>query len=152
MTSRSFQITIHARTAETKAGAHAVLAGAEYRTLEVPAAALGAPFEISFEAASESLSALERMFLEPDGSFVWVSAGKDRPWQLDGVLYDRNERLLYVDLRGACTPGDFDRLLAALGWPGTPVMFQLAREAVFLDEAEFRRYARLERPADQSRE
>lgn len=151
MTSRPFQITIHARPAETKVGAQADLGGEQYRTLHVPPAALGAAFEISFEAASEALSALERMFLEPDGSFVWVSAAKDRPWQLDGVLYDRNERLLYVDLKGACTPGDFDRLLAALGWPGTPVMFQLAREALFLDEAEFRRYAGLEHPADPSR-
>jgi hypothetical protein len=85
------------------------------------------------------------MFLEPDGSFVWVSAAKETPWQLDGVLYDRNERLLYVDLKGACTAPAFDRLLGALGWPETPVMFQLAREAVFLDETEFRRYAALGR-------
>jgi len=32
-------------------------------------------------------------------------------------------------------------LLTALGWPATAVMFQLTREAVFLDEAEFRRFA-----------
>lgn len=151
MTSRPFQITIHARSAETKLGAHEELAGKQYRTLHVPPAALGAAFDISFEAASEALSRLERMFLEPDGSFVWVSAAKERPWQLDGVLYDRKERLLYVDLKGACTPDDFDRLLAALGWPGTPVMFQLAREAVFLDEDEFRRYAGLKRSADENR-
>jgi hypothetical protein len=28
-----------------------------------------------------------------------------------------------------------------LGWPQTPLVFQLVREAVFLDEAEFRRWA-----------
>jgi hypothetical protein len=143
MISRPFQITIHARPAEAKGGAAVKLDGKSFRTLDVPPAALGTPFAKSFEAASEELLALERMFLEPDGSFVWVSAAKERPWQLDGVLYDRAERLLYVDLKGACTPGDFDRLLAALGWPETSVMFQLVHEAVFLDEAEFRRYAGL---------
>jgi hypothetical protein len=34
-----------------------------------------------------------------------------------------------------------DRLLEAIGWPAVPVMFQLAREAVFVSDAEFRRYA-----------
>lgn len=141
MISRPFQITFHARPAAVKEQGAAELAGGSYRTLEVPATALGTPFAMSFEMASEALAKLERMFLEPDGSFVWVSAAKEPSWQLDGVLYDRNERLLYVDLKGACTAAAFDRLLAALGWPETPVMFQLAREAVFLDEAEFRRYA-----------
>ena len=142
-TSRSFQITIHARPSEAKEGGVVELGDKCYLTLDVPATALGTPFAISFETASETLVQLERMFLEPDGSFVWVSSAQERPWQLDGVLYDREGRLLYVDLKGACTPDDFDRLLAALGWPETPVMFQLVREAVFLDEDEFRRYAGL---------
>jgi hypothetical protein len=56
-------------------------------------------------------------------------------------MYDRNGQLLFVDAKGYC-PGDaFDRLLAALGWPGTKLMFQLVRQAVFLDEATFRRQA-----------
>jgi hypothetical protein len=141
MISRPFQITIHARPAEAKAAAAVDLGGETYRALGIAPTALGTPFEKSFEATSDALLQLERMFLEPDGSFVWVSAAKETPWQLDGVLYDRNERLLYVDLKGACTAAAFDRLLGALGWPETPVMFQLAREAVFLGEAEFRRYA-----------
>lgn len=143
MISRSFQITIHARPVEAKEGAVAELAGEQHRTLDVPAAALGTPFAVSFEAASEALMKLERMFLEPDGSFVWVSSAAEPRWQLDGVLYDRDGRLLYVDLKGACTAPQFNRLLEALGWPATPVMFQLAREAAFLSEAEFRRYAGL---------
>ncbi|HXT58329.1 MAG TPA: hypothetical protein VN699_06835 [Pirellulales bacterium] len=148
MTSRPFQITIHARPAELKEQGAAELGGERYGTLDVPAAALGTPFAKTFEATSDALMQLERMFLELDGSFVWVSAAKDTPWQLDGVLYDRNERLLYVDLKGACTAAAFDRLLAALGWPEMPVMFQLAREAVFLDEAEFRRYVRFALPIE----
>lgn len=143
MISRPFQITIHARSDDVKEGGAAELAGERYRTLDVPAAALGTQFAMSFEMASEALVKLERMFLEPDGSFVWVSAADEPSWQLDGVLYDRDERLLYVDLKGACTAAAFDRLLGALGWPQTAVMFQLAREAVFLDEAEFRRYVRI---------
>ncbi len=140
---REFQVTIHARTKEVKDAGRLELSAVAYPTLNLPAGALSAPFDVSFETASESLQDLERMFLEPDGSFVWVSAADEPRWQLDGVLYDRDGRLLYVDLKGTCTAPQFDRLLAALGWPQMPVMFQLAREAAFLSEAEFRRYAGL---------
>ena len=62
-------------------------------------------------------------------------------WQIDGNLFDRAGRLLFVDLKGSCPDDQLDRLLSAFGWPATPVMFQLVREAVFLDNAEFRRVA-----------
>ena len=35
----------------------------------------------------------------------------------------------------------FDLLLAAFGWPQTPLVFQLVRQAVYLDEAAFRQFA-----------
>jgi hypothetical protein len=61
-------------------------------------------------------------------------------------LFDRNGRLLFVDLKGSCPADQFDRLLSAFGWPETPVMFQLTREAVFLDEVEFRGFAGRAKP------
>jgi hypothetical protein len=56
-------------------------------------------------------------------------------------LFDRDGKLLFVDLKGSCPPEQFDRLLGAFGWPAASLMFQLTRQAVFLDEAEFRRFA-----------
>lgn len=81
------------------------------------------------------------MYCEPDGSFVWVSPAGEPPWQVDGVLYDRGGRLLFVDLKGNCPSTEFDRLLGACGWPAAPVLFQLVRQAVFVEETEFRRLA-----------
>ncbi len=81
------------------------------------------------------------MYFEPDGSFVWTSAQSEPRWHVEGNLFDRDGRLLFADLKGACPNEQLDRLLAAFGWPRTPLMFQLVREAVFLGEAEFRRYA-----------
>ncbi len=98
-------------------------------------------FACTFEQATGRLAALERMYCEPDGSFVWVSSQQETPWQVDGNLYDRDGRLLFVDLKGSCPPDAFERLLQALGWPQTAVMFQLTREALFVDEGEFRRLA-----------
>jgi len=137
----SFHIAIRARPAEVTEAQDVELDRRVFRSLAVPQAALATPFQISFEDAGATLSKLNRMFFEPDGSFVWTSPSGQTAWQVDGNLFDRNGRLLFVDLKGSCPSEQFDLLLSALGWPATPMMFQLVREAVFLDEAEFRRYA-----------
>lgn len=138
----AFYVSVHARAAEAAAGEEIDLGGRTVRSLRVVPESLGATtMERSFEAARARLSELERLYCEADGSFVWASPQGEAVWQVDGNLYDRNQRLLFVDLKGTCPPKQFDRLLAALGWPETPLMFQLTREAVFLDEAEFRRFA-----------
>lgn len=137
-----FNVTIHARPADTMASANMQLAGGAFTALAVAPATLAATtFDCTFEEASARLEALPRMFLEPDGSFVWTSPQSDQAWQVDGNLYDRAERLSFVDLNGCCPTADFERLLAAFGWPQTKLVFQLTREAVVLDETEFRRYA-----------
>jgi hypothetical protein len=142
-----FQATLHARSPEVSTGIPLALRGLRLPTLIVPPVALAHAFAMSFEDAARSLESLARMFVEPDGSFVWVSSNAisddtAERWQLDGNLFDRNGRLLMVDLKGSCAEADFDQMLSAFGWPTTPVVFQLSREAVFLDEANFRRYAR----------
>ena len=138
----SFHISIHLRPESAVAGPRIELAGRSLATLSVRHDALATPFGITFEEASERLSQLPRAFIEPDGSFFWGSpAGEQPAWQVDGNLFDRNGRLVFVDLRGGCPPEEFDRLLAVFGWPQTPLVFQLVREAVLLDEAEFRRWA-----------
>ena len=106
-------------------------------------------FACTFEEVSERLKRLDRIYCEPDGSFVWVSSQDAPRWQVDGNLYDRTERLLFIDIKGSCPPEEFDRFLACFGWPEQPVMFQLVREAVLLDESEFRRWASTAFPANQ---
>ena len=137
-----FHVSAHARPVEAMPGPSIVLGGQTYPTLEVPRAALsGTMMGCTFEEAAARLAELSRMFIELDGAFVWVSAQGETPWQVDGNLYDRAGSLAFVDLRGSCASGEFDRLLAAFGWPQEKLMFQLVREAVFVEEAEFRRIA-----------
>ena len=137
----NFHITLHARPVEARPDGTLEIAGRAVSTLEVPQAALATCFRVSFEEASAALVQLPRMFIEPDGSFVWVSSSADVAWQVDGMLYDRDERLLFVDLKGTCPAEAFDQLLTAFGWPETEVMVQLMREAVFVDEPTFRKFA-----------
>jgi hypothetical protein len=135
-----FHVSLHARPDEARPGPSRRLRGLDLPTVAVDASHLSLGFSISFEEACERLGKLPRMFVEGDGSFVWVGPAASR-WQVDGQFIDRGGRLLLVDLRGTTPPADFDALLTALGWPQTRLLFQLAREAVFLEEAEFRRYA-----------
>jgi len=139
----TFHVTLHARPAGVLAADESELQGRRLTTLRLHAAATSTPFGLSFEQAAAALAQLPRMFVEPDGSFVWSSSSHDTAWQVDGVLYDRNERLLFVDLKGSCPAEAFDELLRTLGWPETALVFQLTREAVYVDEPTFRQWASL---------
>ena len=102
----------------------------------------GDPLVASFDAAIADLAALPRMFIEPDGSFVWrgtTLAGE--AWQVDGNLIDRGDVLAYVELKSCCPVERLDEILRALGWPESQLAFQLTQRGVTLEEAEFRRLA-----------
>jgi len=97
---------------------------------------------LTFDAALAALEKLDRLFIEPDGSFVWAGvAGDGRAWQVDGNLIDRGDCLAYVELKGRCPEEQFNQVLMALGWPEVPLVFELTRRGVVVDEEEFRRLA-----------
>lgn len=137
----AFEAVLHRRPRDAAAGGHHTDEWGEWPTLAVSREALSEPLTLGFDEAVERLARLPRMFVEPDGSFVWTSAAADRAWQVDGNLFERSGRVLLVDLKGSCPAGEFDRLLAAFGWPGEALMIGLVRAAVFLDEPTFRRHA-----------
>jgi hypothetical protein len=136
-----FRIVVHPRAGELSTSVPVTIHGRQVRPLAISPEAAGQPFRVTFDYAAEILSTLPRMFLEPDGSFVWTGEHEGGPWQVDGLLVDQGQRLAYMELSGRCPANEFDQLLAPLGWPAAPVMFQLVPEAVFVDEPEFRRLA-----------
>jgi hypothetical protein len=107
-----------------------------------PASVASTSLAVSFDSAFVQLSLLARLFIEPDGSFVWrgTDAGGSE-WQVDGNLIDQGESLAYVELKGNCPEEQFDELLRTLGWPQQALAFQLPRRGVLLEESEFRRLA-----------
>lgn len=137
----TFRVSVHGHPTGGVDWSRLHLDGCDYNVLLPSPAQVAAQMAVSFEAAYHALAALPRMFIELDGSFVWVAAPDAPAWQVDGYLYDRNERLMFVDLKGCCPEGPFDQLLGAFGWPQTALMFQLTEHALFFDETEFRRYA-----------
>jgi hypothetical protein len=136
-----FHTTVHARPAVVSQGPTVDVQGARIVTARPASDFAETAFPRSFDDVQEALRQLPRMFLEPDGSFVWVGESADETWQVDGNLVDRGDRLHVAELKGHCPAGEFERLLRPLGWPATEVIFQLMRSAVFLEEADFRRCA-----------
>lgn len=131
-----FDCVVRARPPSAAPGDPLEIAGVLCRPLAFPPAELSASLAVTFEETLAALEQLERMYVEPDGSFVWVAV--DRSWQVDGNFYDRDERLLFVELRGTAPAEEFDQLLAALGWPAAALAFEWRQAGVFLDEADFR--------------
>jgi hypothetical protein len=99
---------------------------------------LGDAFPTTFEETAAALSRLDRLFFEPDGSFVWTDG---RGSQLDGTVFDRDEHVVWVDARGVCPSDVLNHVLSSVGWPGTPIRFEMVRQGRFLDDLEFRRTA-----------
>lgn len=112
--------------------------GASIETLLVPSTLQSTPLGISFEVVADELESLPRMFFEPDGSFVWVSAETiAQRWQVDGNLYDRDGSLVAVDLKGICDLEHLTRLLNTFRAEDRRLMIEVVTSAVFVHEADF---------------
>lgn len=136
-----FHVTLHPRPpGATPAGVHADAWGT-WPTLSRPEGASAGCFSLDFEAVLEALAELPRLFVEPDGAVVWAGGDPPATWQVDGTLLERGGRLAACEVKGSCPPDAFDRLLAVLGWPAVPVIAELVRAGVYLDEQTFRRHA-----------
>ncbi len=143
MDRRIFHASLHPRPTTLPAAAPLTVAGVDWPSLAADQAVLAAGFPLSFETVATRLEQLPRMFLEPDGSLVWVGSSAEATWQLDGVLYDRAGRLLYLELKGWCPAEPFDALLRTLDWPETAVLVQWMAQGRYLDERVFRQLAGL---------
>ena len=137
----TFDISLHPRPPGTAPGDSYRDDLGLWPTLVVPRDAAGEPLMIGFDEALDRLAGLDRLYVEPDGSFVWVGPGGEGRWQVDGNAYERHGRVLNVDVKGQCPAADWERFLRAWGWPMADLIVQLVRAGVFVDEPTFRRRA-----------
>ena len=98
--------------------------------------AAGVALGTDFDVVAEQLGTIERLHLELDGSFVWV--GED--WQIDGMLYDRDNQLRYVDLKGNCPLPVWQRLASVFASPGRQAFVVLLPEGGLYDLQTFERF------------
>jgi len=103
----------------------------------------GQPFPGTWEEAAAALETLPRMMFEPDGSWILSGGVGAQRWQIDGHLFDFDDRLHRVELHGQCPPEAFDQLLSCFGWPETEFIFEQVIEGIRLSEMEFRDVANI---------
>lgn len=97
-------------------------------------------FDLTFEQIIERLSQVPRIHTEPDGSFVWCGhSSTEVAWQLYGMIYDRAERVVRIELTGECPQAQWLQLLDCLHPNGELIAFViefqrfvLARDLVHL--------------------
>ena len=97
---------------------------------------------VAFDAAFAALAELPRLFIEPDGSFVWTSPPGEAAWQVDGMLVDGGETLYYCELKGSCPSGALDQVLNA-SFGSAALQFEMVGEGMMLSEEAFRRQVTL---------
>ena len=131
---------VYALPEKVSLGPSVPMRDAEFRTL-VAAGGFLATLPRTFEQAQQRLSALPRCDIEPDGFFLVTGHEAGEFWRLNGHLNEYQDHLHRVELNGECPEHAMDSVLRAIGWPEAPLAFELVREGVALDEAEFRRYA-----------
>ena len=107
-------------------------------TLQFHVNVFAEPFGCTWEEAAAALQTLPRMIFEPDGSWIWSGGVRKERWQVDGHLFDFDDRLHRVELHGNCPAECLDQLLDCFGWPQTELCFERVIEGDKLSEAEFR--------------
>lgn len=93
---------------------------------------------VTFDAAYSVLAELPRLFIEPDGSFVWTSPPGEAAWQVDGTLVDGGEMLYYCELKGCCPGEPLNQLLQSISGSAELTVEDIEQGTTF-SEAEFRR-------------
>ncbi len=102
------------------------------------------PLSVTFEEVAAKLSTFPNLHFEPDGSFVWGSTeyrpNTGRLWQLDCMVYDRADRIEYVELKGNCNRNTWESLIEVLsGVECTKLAVQWIAQGIWIDESEFRK-------------
>jgi len=113
----------------------------QWPTLLIAQDQLSTPLPIGFDDVLNQLGNLSRLYAEPDGSFVWTSPHDHARWQVNGNLYEKNDNILFVELKGFCPASEFDQLLACFLLDEKACVVQLTRPAVFVTVEVFRTHA-----------
>ena len=135
----AFECSLHARPSNDSQEAETPLVDqwGQWPTLLVSQDQLSKPLPTEFDDAINKLNALPRLFAEPDGSFVWTSPHEKLRWQVNGNLYEKNDNILFVELKGCCPQVAFDQLLACFLADENVCVIQLTRAAVFVSAPRF---------------
>lgn len=134
----TLHVTIHAYPDASPPRRDVKLRGRIVPALEVTSDRFHQPLPVTFDHVLSALERLPRLFIEPDGSFIWIGPTGPDEWKFDGQLHDSTGGLMTMELKVSGHNPDWDQLLSCLNWPETRLAFELVREGVYLDESGLR--------------
>ena len=111
--------------------------GQTVQALQIEARELNQKFDVSFDELFETLQNFERLFIELDGSFVWRGTSSDTPWQIDGIVFEKDDRVWYVELKGYCDRQSFNELVCCLAGDESSFIVQSITEGIVVSGREF---------------
>ena len=139
---RSWHLRITGRPENAIPGKNTAIFGQAIGTLQLPTGP--SPMSVSFEKVAGILSRFPNLHFEPDGAFTWGSIDRrskdERLWQLDGMIYDRENRIEYVELKGNCDRATWEAFTQVLsGVEYRPLVVQWIDQGLWISEPDFRR-------------
>ena len=114
-----------------------VLSGNAFKKLEIDSVELDAVFEASFDQVFQKLESFERLFIELDGSFVWRGEHENKNWQVDGIVYEKNDCVWNIELKGYCDVRSFTELINSVTDQPEETVVQSITEAMVVPMSEF---------------
>lgn len=115
----------------------AIVDGQTGQALQIETKELNKTFDVSFDELFETLQNFERLFIELDGSFVWRGTSDDSPWQIDGIVFEKDDRVWYVELKGYCDHQSFNNLVSCLAGNESSFIVQSITEGTVVSGREF---------------
>ena len=114
-----------------------VLGGNAFKKLEIDSVQLDAVFEASFDQLFQKLESFERLFIELDGSFVWRGEHENKNWQVDGIVYEKDDFVWNIELKGYCDERAFIELIHSVTDQPEETVVQSISDAVVVPMSEF---------------
>lgn len=70
---------------------------------------------MTLESFADHVSGWPGLYFEMDGSFVWaIREGDETVGQIDGMIYDRDEAIEYLDVKGNAPIAAWEKLFCLL--------------------------------------
>ncbi len=137
-----FHASLHPRSGPWQFEPPQIVSHVEVRPVRYPRENFSLTFPVSFQELAARWATLPHGALEPDGSFWWcsppaIAASESRASQIDGMFYERERALYYVEFRGSASTEALHAWLTDMGLAPGIIVVQLMTLGLFVTWNDF---------------
>ena len=132
-----WHLVVHHLASEPQASMQRAIAGRSLKVLQLEPWQQSHEFHRTFDGVLAAINTELGGYVEGDGSFVWrPQPGPDGSF-IEGNLFDGDQNLRHVELKGRLSRGELERFLKLLGWPDDRLVIQFVTHGLFLGVDDF---------------